>query len=131
MQSAQSRYNERCCVKYPAIGVLLGRFSAGYSGDVMQAPRAASVGFCRLDNAFKANTRGDVRVYFELSVAIARPPSDVFAFLRDKDLYPQQADSPVLALEKTTVGATGVGTRYREVVQMLPQSPLLLKKSVQ
>ena len=59
-------------------------------------------------------------MYFELSVAIARPPSDVFAFLRDKDLYPQQADSPVLALEKTTVGAASVGTRYREVVQMLP-----------
>ena len=59
-------------------------------------------------------------MYFELSVAIERPPSDVFAFLRDKDLYPQQADSPVLALEKTTVGAAGVGTRYREVVQMLP-----------
>jgi uncharacterized protein YndB with AHSA1/START domain len=62
----------------------------------------------------------EVNVYFELSVAIARPPSDVFGFLRDKDLYPQQPGSPVLALEKTTPEPVGVGTKYREVVQMLP-----------
>lgn len=59
-------------------------------------------------------------MHFELSVAIARSPSDVFAFLRDKDLYPQQPGSPVLALDKTTLEPVGVGTRYREVVQMLP-----------
>lgn len=57
---------------------------------------------------------------FELSVTIERPPSDVFAFLRDKDLYPQEPDSPVLALDKTTDGSPRPGTRYREVVQMLP-----------
>ena len=59
-------------------------------------------------------------MYFELSILIRRSPSDVFAFLRDKDQYPQEDDSPVLILEKTTVGPVGVGTRYREVVQMLP-----------
>ena len=59
-------------------------------------------------------------MYFELSVTIDRPPSDVFAFLRDKDLYPQEPDSPVLVLEKTTSGPPALGTRYREVVQMLP-----------
>jgi uncharacterized protein YndB with AHSA1/START domain len=59
-------------------------------------------------------------MYFELSVTIERPPSDVFAFLRDKDLYPQEPSSPVLLLEKTTGGPPAVGTRYREVVQMLP-----------
>jgi hypothetical protein len=59
-------------------------------------------------------------MYFELSIAIHRPPSDVFAFLRDKDKYPQKKDSPVLILEQTTPGAAGVGTHYREVVQMLP-----------
>ena len=59
-------------------------------------------------------------MYFELSILIRRSPSDVFAFLRDKDQYPQEEDSPVLILEKTTVGPAGVGTRYREVVQMLP-----------
>jgi uncharacterized protein YndB with AHSA1/START domain len=59
-------------------------------------------------------------MFFELSVVIARPPSDVFAFLRDKDLYPQEPGSPVLVLEKTTDGPPAVSTRYREVVQMLP-----------
>lgn len=59
-------------------------------------------------------------MYFELSIWINRPPSDVFAFLRDKDQYPQERGSPVLVLEKTTSGTPGVGTRYREVVQMLP-----------
>jgi uncharacterized protein YndB with AHSA1/START domain len=59
-------------------------------------------------------------MYFELSVTIERPPADVFAFLRDKDLYPREPGSPVLALVKTTDGPPAVGTRYREVVQMLP-----------
>ena len=57
---------------------------------------------------------------FERSITIGRPPSDVFVFLRDKDKYPQEPDSPVLILEKTTPGDPGVGTKYREVVQMLP-----------
>ncbi|MBN1538175.1 MAG: SRPBCC family protein [Anaerolineales bacterium] len=57
---------------------------------------------------------------FKLSVSINRLPADVFAFLRDKDEYPQEKGSPVLTLEKTTPGPCGVGTRYREVVQMLP-----------
>lgn len=59
-------------------------------------------------------------MYFELSITINRSPSDVFAFLKDKDLYPQEPDSPVLVLDKTTPGPASVGTCYREVVQMLP-----------
>ena len=59
-------------------------------------------------------------MYFELTISIHRPPADVFVFLRDKDKYPQEADSPVLLLEQTTSGLPGVGTCYREVVQMLP-----------
>ena len=59
-------------------------------------------------------------MYFELIISIDRPPADVFAFLRDKDKYPQERDSPVLLLEQTTSGLPGVGTCYREVVQMLP-----------
>jgi len=59
-------------------------------------------------------------MYFELSVTIQRPPSDVFLFLRDKDTFQQEEGSPVLLIEKTTSGPTGVGTRYREIVQMLP-----------
>ena len=59
-------------------------------------------------------------MYFELSITIRRPPRDVFAFLRDKDKYPQKPGSPVLVLEQTTPGPAGAGTRYHEVVQMLP-----------
>jgi len=54
------------------------------------------------------------------SIRIERPPADVFAFLGSKDTYSQHKDSPVLVLEKTTEGAVGIGTRYREVVQMAP-----------
>lgn len=57
---------------------------------------------------------------FEASVKIARPPAEVFAFLRDKHLFVQEPGSPVLVLEKTTPGDVGVGTRFREVVRMLP-----------
>jgi hypothetical protein len=57
---------------------------------------------------------------FELSITINRSPSDVFAFFRDKDKYPQMEGSPVLILDKTTPGPPSVGTCYREVVQMLP-----------
>ena len=59
-------------------------------------------------------------MHFDLSIMIRRPPGDVFAFLRDKDKYLQEPGSPVLVLEQTTPGSAGVGTRYREVVQMLP-----------
>ena len=59
-------------------------------------------------------------MYFELSVVIRRAPMDVFAVLRDKDKIPQKPGSPVLVLERTTPGPVGVGTRYREVVQMMP-----------
>jgi len=57
-------------------------------------------------------------MFFELSVTIDRPPEDVFAFLRDKDSYPQKPGSLVLILVKITSGQAGVGTCYREVVQM-------------
>jgi len=51
---------------------------------------------------------------------IAQPPGKVFAFPRDKHLHAQEPGSPVLLLEKTTPGDVGVGTRFREVVRMLP-----------
>lgn len=57
---------------------------------------------------------------FELSITINRPPADVFAFLRDKERFDREEKSSVLILEKTTPGPAGVGTRHREVVQMLP-----------
>jgi hypothetical protein len=59
-------------------------------------------------------------MYFELSIDVRRSPGEVFAFLRDKDKFPQEPGSPVLVLEQTTPGPAGVGTRYREVVRMLP-----------
>jgi uncharacterized protein YndB with AHSA1/START domain len=59
-------------------------------------------------------------VYFELEVTIEREPAEVFAFLRDKDLYPRESGSPVLALDQITPDPPGVGTRYREVVRMMP-----------
>ena len=59
-------------------------------------------------------------MYFDISISIERTPADVFRFLRDKEKHPQEKGSPVLLLEKTTPGPAGVGTRYREVVQMLP-----------
>jgi len=59
-------------------------------------------------------------MYFERSIWINRPPADVFVFLRDKDQYPQKPGSPVLLLDKTTPDIPEVGTRYREIVQMLP-----------
>ena len=59
-------------------------------------------------------------MYFELSITIKRSPSEVFGFLRDKDKYTHKDDSPVLLIEKITPDPPGIGTHYREVVQMLP-----------
>ena len=56
----------------------------------------------------------------KFKIQINKPPVEVFQFLCNKDTYKQQNDSPVLSLEKTTTGPLGVGTRYREVVQMAP-----------
>lgn len=53
-------------------------------------------------------------------VLIDRPSVDVFYFLCNKDTHKQETGSPVLLLEKTTDGPVGVGTCYREVVQMAP-----------
>jgi len=56
----------------------------------------------------------------KLKININKPPSEPFNFLCDKDKFKQPSDSPVLLLEKTTPGPIGLGTRYREVVQMMP-----------
>ena len=59
-------------------------------------------------------------MHFNLTIQIQRAPGEVFAFLRDKHTFAQPPGSPVLVLEKTTSGAVGIGTRFREVVRMLP-----------
>lgn len=57
---------------------------------------------------------------FELSISINCTQEEVFIFLRDKDQHKQKENSPVLALERITDPPVVVGTKYREVVQMLP-----------
>jgi uncharacterized protein YndB with AHSA1/START domain len=57
---------------------------------------------------------------FELSTVIDRTPPEVFAFLADMRNHPQEEGTKVLHVEKTTSGPIGAGTRFREVVQMLP-----------
>jgi len=54
------------------------------------------------------------------SVDIRRPPEAVFHFLANIQDVQQPKDSPVLALDLITEGPPRLGSRYREVVQMLP-----------
>jgi hypothetical protein len=54
------------------------------------------------------------------SVHIQRPPEAVFEFLANIQDVPQAKGSPVLALDLTTPGPPRLGSRYREVVRMLP-----------
>ena len=55
----------------------------------------------------------------EFRIRIIKSPDEVFQFLCHKDSHKQEKDSPVLLLEKTT-GLIGIGTCFREVVQMAP-----------
>ena len=57
---------------------------------------------------------------FHLSIEVNRPLTEVFAFLADMRNHPREQDSKVLLVEKTTPGPVGIGTRYREIVQMVP-----------
>ncbi len=57
---------------------------------------------------------------FEFTAVIHCPPADVFALFRDVDQYNEFDGSPVPVLDKITDGPVGVGTRYREVVRMMP-----------
>jgi uncharacterized protein YndB with AHSA1/START domain len=64
--------------------------------------------------------RTTIMITFSSSVNIARPPEAVFEFLTNVHRVQQAEGSPVLALDMTTSGAPRLGSRYREVVQMLP-----------
>lgn len=57
---------------------------------------------------------------FELSTIIHRPLREVFAFFRDIDQHAGQKGTIVPVYDKITPGPVGVGTRYREVVQVMP-----------
>lgn len=54
------------------------------------------------------------------SIDILRPPDVVFHYLANIQDVKQEVGSPVLALDLITPGPPGLGSRYREVVQMLP-----------
>jgi hypothetical protein len=57
---------------------------------------------------------------FELSATINRPLEEVFGFFRDIDQHAGQEGTIVPVYDKITPGPVGVGTRYREVVQVMP-----------
>lgn len=57
---------------------------------------------------------------FEFQATIARPQAEVFAFFRDVDEHAGQEGSVVPVYDKVTPGPTGVGTRYHEVIRLLP-----------
>ncbi len=57
---------------------------------------------------------------FEFVAIIQRPPEVVFAFFRDIDLHPSEPGSLVPVYDKLTPGPAAVGTRYRELVRILP-----------
>ena len=59
-------------------------------------------------------------IAFRSSVNIKRRPVAVFDFLANLDRVQQAEDSPVVGIEYTTSGAPRLGSRYREVVRMLP-----------
>lgn len=57
---------------------------------------------------------------FEFTAVIHCPLANVFELFRDVDQYNEHEGSPVPVLDKITDGPVRVGTRYREVVKMLP-----------
>ena len=57
---------------------------------------------------------------FEFEAIIQRPPAAVFAFFRDIEQHAGRPGSVVPVYDKVTPEPTGVGTRYREVVRILP-----------
>jgi len=57
---------------------------------------------------------------FEFVATIQCPPAAVFSFFRDIEQHAGRAGSVVPVYDKITPEPTGVGTRYREVVRILP-----------
>jgi hypothetical protein len=54
------------------------------------------------------------------SIDISRPAETVFDYLANIQKIQQTDTSPVVSLDLTTAGPPKVGSRYREVVQMMP-----------
>ncbi len=59
-------------------------------------------------------------IIWSSSIDIRRLPEVVFEFLANIQDVQQSDGSPVLSLELITAGPPGLGSRYREVVQMMP-----------
>lgn len=57
---------------------------------------------------------------FNLRTPIACPPAEVFAFLRDIDRYAGRPGTVVPVYDKLTPGPPHLGTRYREIIRVLP-----------
>lgn len=59
-------------------------------------------------------------IFWSSSIDIRRSPDVVFEFLANIQAVQQADDSPVLSLDLITDGPPRLGSRYREVVQMMP-----------
>jgi hypothetical protein len=57
---------------------------------------------------------------FHVEAEIARAPAAVFGYLRDIDKKCRDPRSVVPVLEKVGTETTGVGSRFREIVRVLP-----------
>lgn len=65
-------------------------------------------------------SRSGAPLDFDLAVKIRRPPSAVYDVLAQKERHAVHPGSPVARLERLTPGPTRVGTRWVEVVPLLP-----------
>ncbi len=59
-------------------------------------------------------------MHFDGSILVGAPPADVFALLAEVQDHAVGPGSPVTAMEKIPPGPTRVGTRWREVVSVMP-----------
>jgi hypothetical protein len=59
-------------------------------------------------------------IVWSSSIEIQKSPEVVFDFLANIQDVQQSDDSPVLALDLITEGPARLGSKYREVVQMMP-----------
>ena len=59
-------------------------------------------------------------IVWSSTVDIRKAPEEVFEYLANIQDVQQPEGSPVLALDLTTPGPPRLGSKYREVVQMLP-----------
>ena len=57
---------------------------------------------------------------FHFAADVERPLDDVFGFFRDVDQHAGRVGTVVPVYDKLTPGPVGLGTRYREVVRVLP-----------